>query len=183
MLDQQDIKQIGNIVEEKIDQRVGVIVEDKVNAMGRGLEQRLETKIGQVIEEKVNAMGKGLEQHLETKIGQVVEEKIDKAITEKIIPQIAEMIDQNILPQFEGINSRLDKVESRLSKVERDMVTKDYLDDKLADLKGDLVGIDRKQDKKVNFLVESLDTNEILPDSDTKLLRQMEVFPSPPRLN
>lgn len=36
------------------------------------------------------------------------------------------------------------------------MVTKDYLDDKLADLKGDLVVLMRKEDAKLQALVDVL---------------------------
>jgi len=37
------------------------------------------------------------------------------------------------------------------NKVEATMVTKDYLDDKLSDLRGDLVVLMRKEDKKLQL--------------------------------
>lgn len=56
--------------------------------------------------------------------------------------------------RFDGIDGRLDGIDGRLTKVEATMVTKDYLDDKLSDLRGDLVVLMRKEDMKVKKLVD-----------------------------
>ncbi|MFH1173174.1 MAG: hypothetical protein V1692_01430, partial [bacterium] len=67
-------------------------------------------------------------------IGQLIEEKVPRLIDEKINPlreDFARMIEENINPQFEEINGRLNRMEAT-------MVTKDYLDNKLADIKGEL---------------------------------------------
>jgi len=57
------------------------------------------------------------------------------------------------------------------------MVTKDYLDEKLADLRGDLVVLTRKEDAKVRTLVEILRERKVLTDDDAKRILSMEPFP------
>jgi len=64
--------------------------------------------------------------------------------------------------RFDRVESRLDRVESRLDKVEATMVTKDYLDDKLSDLRGDLTVLMRKEDTKVKALVEVLKDRKVI---------------------
>ena len=48
-----------------------------------------------------------------------------------------------------SMESRVDGMDRRLIRVEATMVTKSYLDDKLIDLKGDLVKFVREEDAKV----------------------------------
>ena len=79
--------------------------------------------------------------------------------------------------RFDGIETRLGGVETRLDKIEATMVTKDYLDDKLADLRGDLVIMLRKEDTKVKTLVDVLETQKIISETDAKKILTMEPFP------
>ena len=60
------------------------------------------------------------------------------------------------------------------------MVTKPYLDDKIGDLKEDIVGKMRKEDEKVNFLIELLVRKAVLSKQDMAALRAIEVFPASP---
>ena len=47
--------------------------------------------------------------------------------------------------RFNGVDGRCDGIETRLRRIESLMVTKDYLDDKLADVEGRMVQmVDRK---------------------------------------
>ncbi len=68
--------------------------------------------------------------------------------------------------RFNKADERFDKVETRLGKIESTMVTKDYLneklDDKMADLRGDLVVLMRKEDTKLKELVDILHQKRIL---------------------
>lgn len=48
-----------------------------------------------------------------------------------------------------AVNEFSNAVDKRFDKIESTMVTKDYLDDKLADLRGDLVVMMQKEDTKV----------------------------------
>lgn len=62
----------------------------------------------------------------------------------RIIEGVGEMIEQNVLPEIEKVRVRVESIDARLTKVETTMVTKDYLDEKLANTRGDLVAYDRK---------------------------------------
>ncbi|HLD82305.1 MAG TPA: hypothetical protein VJA22_03830 [Patescibacteria group bacterium] len=75
-----------------------------------------------------------------------------------------------------AVESRLDGVESRLDRVEATMVTKDYLDDKLADLRGDLVVLMRKEDKKLDKLVDILADKKVISDREARTIYSMEPF-------
>lgn len=84
---------------------------------------------------------------------------------------------------LDAINSFAGHVDEQFSEVKEDiriikatMVTKDYLDDKLADLRGDLTVLIRKEDTKVKTLVELLIERGILQKEDRKRLFSMEPF-------
>ena len=59
------------------------------------------------------------------------------------------------------------------------LVTREYLDDKLADLEGSVIVRQRKEDKKVNLLIEILKDKKVVRDSDIKRLKEIKVFPDP----
>lgn len=100
-----------------------------------------------------------------------------------------------IKDSFDGIEHRLDNVEHRLDgmdgrmdNMERRMATKedlgkqkleilDAIDDKLADLKGDLVILMRKEDKKLLGLIDLLRKKAVITDEEVKSLVKMEPFP------
>ena len=75
-----------------------------------------------------------------------------------------------------------DAVDKRFDKIEADMVTKSYLDNKLADLEGSVIVRQRKEDQKVNLLIDLLQRKSVLEASDVRSLREIEVFPAPPRV-
>lgn len=79
--------------------------------------------------------------------------------------------------RFDKVDERFDKIEGRLTRVEAQMVTKSYLDDKLADLKGDLIVLMRKEDTKLKALVDILAEKKVLTDEDKKRIFTMEPFP------
>ncbi len=100
-----------------------------------------------------------------------------KEITnEEILNSVNEFATQTE-KRFDGVESRIGGVESRLDKIESTMVTKDYLDEKLADLRGDLVVLMRKEDTKVKALIEILKERKVLTDEDVKKILSMEPFP------
>ncbi len=70
--------------------------------------------------------------------------------------------------RFAKIDERFEKLEGRVGHLESSMVTKEYLDDKLADLHGDLVIMVRKEDKKVDVLVDILHKRHVLKDYDVQ---------------
>jgi predicted nucleic acid-binding Zn-ribbon protein len=79
--------------------------------------------------------------------------------------------------RLDSVEHRLDSVEHRLDSVEINMVTKEYLDDKLMDLKSDLVILMRKEDHKLNTLVDILFKKKLLTEQDKEQLTSLEPFP------
>ncbi|MFA4954570.1 MAG: hypothetical protein WC641_04615 [Patescibacteria group bacterium] len=77
----------------------------------------------------------------------------------------------------EQVDRRFDKIEGRVGRMEVSMVTKSYLDDKLADLKGDMVSMLRKEDQKVNRLVCVMTSKGSLTPAETKEVLSFRPFP------
>ena len=102
-------------------------------------------------------------------------------LEEKDIKQIGEemgkIIEDNINPQFESVYGQLSEIKGRLDKIETTMVTKSYLDDKLADLEGNLISKLRKEDEKLNRLIEILQNKSVLSSEDTKQFQEFQIFP------
>ncbi|MCG2695784.1 hypothetical protein L6248_02535 [Candidatus Parcubacteria bacterium] len=100
--------------------------------------------------------------------------------SKKIKQKSGEPTNKEILKAINAFSFDTDKhfkkVESRLGKVESNMVTKDYLDDKLADLRGDLVVLTRKEDTKVKKLIQILNKRNLISDDEVKEALFMEPF-------
>ena len=82
----------------------------------------------------------------------------------------------DVQEKFNKIDVRLDKVEKDIVTIKSTMVTKSYLDDKLADLRGDIVVIVRKEDTKLKSLVEILLKKKILSEDEVKTVYALEPF-------
>ena len=78
--------------------------------------------------------------------------------------------------RFDKVDKRFDNLEGRVGKIEATMVTKDYLDEKLADLRGDLVVLMRKEDTKVVKLIEILKRRKVITEIEEKEILSMEPF-------
>ena len=85
-----------------------------------------------------------------------------------------------ILEAINEFSTKVDKqfieVGERFNKIEATMVTKDYLDDKLGDLRGDLVVLMRKEDTKMIKLVEILKRRAVITEAEEKEILSMEPF-------
>ena len=57
--------------------------------------------------------------------------------------------------RFDAIDRRLDAMDKRLDRIEATMVTKDYLDEELVALRGDLVVVMRKEDRKMEASIDT----------------------------
>lgn len=79
--------------------------------------------------------------------------------------------------RWEQNDKRWENNEGRLSRIESLMVTKDYLDDKLSDLKGDLVIIMRKEDAKLQALIDVLQKRNLISGEEARLILSMQPFP------
>lgn len=68
-------------------------------------------------------------------------------------------------------------MDGELRQVRASMVTKDYLDNKLADLRGDLVAIARKGNTKFSSLIDELVDSKQMDQKVAARLLAMEPFP------
>lgn len=79
----------------------------------------------------------------------------------------------NLEPAFDSTHERIDKLDKKVDQ----LPTKSYLDDKFADLEGELIKKLRKEDEKVNRLAEILKEKKVLSDGDIAELQRLQVFP------
>ena len=78
--------------------------------------------------------------------------------------------------RFEKIDKRFEKIETDVKIIKSTMVTKDYLDEKLSDLRGDLTVLIRKEDNKVKELVNILVKKKVMSEKEKEKLFKMEPF-------
>lgn len=78
---------------------------------------------------------------------------------------------------MKDVRSEIKDVRSDTASLRSQMVTKDYLDDKIADLRGDLVVLTRKEDAKLHLLVEKPCERKVLDEQDKQDIFKMEPFP------
>lgn len=100
-------------------------------------------------------------------VGKIVDLSIAQAIEELINPQFDE-----VWKEFESLKSRLSGMDSRFNQ----MVTKDYLDDKLADLRADLMGIDKKQEQRMIATERLLEEKQVFSPDDLAYLHGFDSF-------
>lgn len=77
------------------------------------------------------------------------------------------------------LNDLATHMDERFSSIDQrmvTMVTKDYLDDKIGSLRGELVVLTRREDAKLASLVEELYSEESLSASGRKTVLGMEPF-------
>ena len=75
------------------------------------------------------------------------------------------------------MKSDITTMKSDIVNIKSTMVTKDYLDDKLSDLRGDLTLLMRKEDTKVAMLVKILRARDVITEDDKQQIFAMEPFP------
>ncbi|RLC38125.1 hypothetical protein DRH27_03025 [Candidatus Falkowbacteria bacterium] len=79
--------------------------------------------------------------------------------------------------KFDKTNKEIGGMKKDIVKIKATMVTKDYLDEKMADLRGDLVVLIRKEDNKVRKLLDVLQKRKVISLKETKEILAMEPFP------
>lgn len=88
---------------------------------------------------------------------------------------------KEILEAINAFSSEVDKqfaqVKGEISGIKATMVTKDYLDSKLFDLRGDIISVIRKEDAKMAKLIDILQKRNIINSEDVKIILSMEPFP------
>jgi len=75
------------------------------------------------------------------------------------------------------LDAKVGSLDVKVDSLAVRMVTKEYLDDKLADLRGDLVVLTRKEDVKVRTLVEIMKKKQLLSIEEANRILAMEPFP------
>ncbi|MCX6714559.1 MAG: hypothetical protein NTX72_01965 [Candidatus Uhrbacteria bacterium] len=69
-----------------------------------------------------------------------VVEASEKRVTKTIILAVGEMIDQNILPQFDELHEEIKEIKQEMRGMNAKMVTKGALEDRLTDFRLSIVG-------------------------------------------
>ena len=96
------------------------------------------------------------------------------------INHFADQVEQRFLAieqRLDRVEQRLDKVGQRLVRLEMGAVTKEYLDEKLHSLKGDMIFLMRQENTKLETLVEALQEQRSLPLDKSKKILALEPFP------
>ncbi len=103
-----------------------------------------------------------------------------KEIVDIIFATLGEAFEALVNPRFDALESRMGAIESRMGSMESKMVTKEYLDDKLADLRGDLLGIHRKQEYRTDCLVDVLEEDSVITKDRRRYLNKLKAFKKQP---
>jgi uncharacterized protein YoxC len=120
-----------------------------------------------------------IQTNIKTDLKEYIDQKTDDILdTMNTFATDVENRFQTIDQRFQGIEKRLQNVETDTQSMKSQMVTKDYLDNKLADLRGDLVLLTRKEDKKVTAVVEMLYDKKILSKAERKEIFGLDPFPT-----
>jgi archaellum component FlaC len=105
-------------------------------------------------------------------------EKVDSVL--EAIGDFSTKVDERfgrIESEITGIKSDVVGMKSDIVGIKNQMVTKDYLDDKLINLKADLTVVMRKEDHKLEALTNLLASKKVITDADAKSILSMEPFP------
>ena len=145
-----------------------------------------------------------LEAHDIKQLGDLIEEKVRpivkaeiQASEDRIIVAVGEMIEQNVTPVLDKMDGRIDKMDGRIDNMDSRMDKMDgklddmrktianlpdktYLDAKLADREGNAVVRQKKQNEKVNLVIDFLGKKKVFEEREMQQLNAMHVFPSPP---
>ena len=81
----------------------------------------------------------------------------------------------NVDKRFEEVNKRFEEVTKEIGKAKLDIL--DAVDDKLANLKGDLIILMRGEDKKLLHLVQVLKNKNVLTEEETREILKLQPFP------
>lgn len=100
----------------------------------------------------------------------------DNAATQKSVDALAERVD-NIETKVDHLETKVDNLDKKVDGLSVKMVSKEYLDDKLFNFRGDLVVMMRKEDVKMRALVEVMAQKQLLSKDEANKILSMEPFP------
>jgi len=81
----------------------------------------------------------------------------------------------NLEVRFDNLEVKVDGLDRKLNETKLDLL--DAMDDKLADLKGHLIILMRKEDMKVNQLITLLHERDLISKTDFEKLLEFQPFP------
>lgn len=102
-----------------------------------------------------------------------IEKLFEKGFAEGFKQAFAQVWEHNLEPAFSDVYKEINVIKGQITQ----LPTKAYLDDKIAGLSGDLITKLRREDEKVNRLLDILRTKNVLSESDIKELGNLVVFP------
>jgi hypothetical protein len=75
-----------------------------------------------------------------------------------------------------GLKTDVARLQTDVTRIDATMVTKDYLDRKLADLRADFGGMIRKEDSKIDAVVDKLEEKKVIESNESTDLKIMGAF-------
>ena len=103
---------------------------------------------------------------------------IEKALTKK---DLADFTEETLLPAVERIIDK--KIDEKVPSIVHPIVNKaklelmDHIDVKIADLRGDVILLLRKDERRFLHLVDILYKKKLLDERDIKSLEDLQLFP------
>jgi hypothetical protein len=91
--------------------------------------------------------------------------------------EIMEFLQEHMVTreEFNQLDGKVGGLEQKLNQTKLDIL--DSIDEKLGNLKGDLIILMRKEDKKVDHLIKLLQEKSILSEEDAVSLLEIRPFP------
>ena len=77
---------------------------------------------------------------------------------------------QKLETRFDTLETRFDKLETKVIAMKATMVTKDYLDEKLAGVQGHLISVIRKEDHRLTSLIKIFAQKDMLTEKEVVTL-------------
>lgn len=102
-------------------------------------------------------------------------------VTREEFSQLATKVDgleikvDGLETKVDGLEIKIDGLSQKINITKLDLL--DAMDDKLANLKGDLIILLRKEDKKVDHLIKLLEEKSIISPQDALSLLDIRPFP------
>jgi len=103
----------------------------------------------------------------------------DNAVTKKEFEELRTEVG-SIKAEVGSIKAEVGSIKAEVGSIKSGMATKDYIDKTFGTLKGDNVILIRKEDAKVNAVVDALEEEKVLPHQRVEIIRGHHVFPAPP---
>lgn len=103
----------------------------------------------------------------------------------KALKDEADELARSVKVGFDDVDKRFTNIETEITGMKSDinqmksvMVTKDYLDEKLFNLRGDLTALTRKEDRKLTSVVTLLEKKKVFTPKEASAILHMEPFTS-----